>query len=96
MKTKERVERRLKKAKGTFNEVEWTTQSKFKQENKAKFNDTWSIVVIKVLVKDSTTISKYGFKPISKVQRTKKEDGKVWEVWDGFYWLWWLRREREN
>jgi hypothetical protein len=56
LKTKERAKRRLKRVKGTFYWVEWTTQSKIEQENKAKFNDTWSIATIRLLVKDSTTI----------------------------------------
>jgi hypothetical protein len=28
-------------------------------------------------------------------KRTKKEDGKAWGFYDGFYWLWKLKGDRE-
>ncbi len=56
LKAKEREERRLKMVEGTFTQAKWASQTRIEKENKTTFNNAWSILLLRLLMKDSTTI----------------------------------------
>jgi hypothetical protein len=49
LQTKKKEERRSRKVEGTFTELERTFQRRIEKDNRTKFNDASSIVIVKVL-----------------------------------------------
>jgi hypothetical protein len=41
---------------GTFTQAKWTNQRQIEKENKTKFNNAWFVLLLNMLMKDSTTI----------------------------------------
>jgi hypothetical protein len=57
-KGKEREENILRQVKHTHIPMKKTFQRNVEKENKARYNNAWPIIVVRVLMNDSTTISR--------------------------------------
>jgi hypothetical protein len=64
LKAKKKENRRSKKVENTLTQSEWTTQRRMEKDNRVKFNDAWSTIVVKVINERFHKNVNIGFQPI--------------------------------